>query len=208
MTECLPVTDGERGPAAGRLGGVGVGRAVPGCEVRIASLLDDHADIADGAGWGEILVRAPWMFDGYDAAWGADAASLVVRESQRFHRTGDVGYLENGTLFYLGRRGHVLETAAGPLASVALEMPVAAVLGREVAAVGVGPAGGQVVCLIVEGEGELCVAEAPLREAARAACPSQVAAVLVGSLPTDRRHESKVDRTALRLAAERFLAGR
>jgi len=42
----------------------------------------------------------------------------------------------------------------------------------------------------------------------RAASVHRVAAVLVGPLPVDRRHESKVDRAALGAEAGRFLAGR
>jgi acyl-CoA synthetase (AMP-forming)/AMP-acid ligase II len=148
------------------------------------------------------------MFDGYDAAWTADADTWIVLDGQRHHRTGDVGYLHDGLVFHLGRRSHVLDTAGGPLASVAVEEPVRSALGRAVAAVGIGPAGTQVVCLVVDGADDLEVAGAGLRSAVRASAPVPVAAVLVGKLPVDRRHESKIDRTALAVAAAEFLAGR
>jgi hypothetical protein len=91
---------------------------------------------------------------------------------------------------------------------VAVEEPVRAAVGRPVAAVGVGPTGTQVVCLVVDGPGHLAVADGGLRSEVRAAAEVPVAAVLVGRLPVDRRHESKIDRTAVAIDAERFLAGR
>ncbi len=64
------------------------------------------------------------------------------------------------------------------------------------------------VCLVVDGAGDLEVADAGMRSAVRSAAAHRVAAVLVGRLPVDRRHESKIDRTALAADADRFLAGR
>jgi len=208
MTECLPVTDGTEPDRTGRLGGSSTGRPVHGATVRVAPLDEPGADLDGGDRWGELLVHAPWMFDGYEAAWSADADTWTVRDGVRFHRTGDVGYLEDGLVIHLGRRRHVIDTASGPVASVAVEGPVAGVTGRQVAAVGVGPSGGQVVCLVVEGAGRLRVADAELRRAVRGAGPHPVAAVLVGPLPVDRRHQSKVDRTALAAEVGGFLAGR
>lgn len=207
MTECLPVTDGTEPERTGGLGGSSTGRPVPGCSVVITPLDEPGARQADGA-WGEILVHAPWMFDGYDAAWSADADSWAVHGGLRYHRTGDVGYLEDGLLIHLGRRRHVVDTEDGPLASVALEGPVTGALGRSTAAVGIGPSGSQVVCLVVEGTAPMHVAPRPVRDAARAACPHRVAAVLEAPLPVDRRHRSKIDRVALAVQAADFLAGR
>ena len=207
MTECLPVTDGADPEATGPLGGNSTGRVVPGCSLIVSPLDEPIGPVVDGS-WGELLVHAPWMFDGYDGAWSADADSWVTRDGLRYHRTGDVGYLHDGLVFHLGRRHHVIDTSDGPLASVALEEPVRAGIGRPVAAVGIGPIGSQVVCLVVDGPGRLAVADHELRTAVRAASVHRVAAVLVGPLPVDRRHESKVDRAALGAEAGRFLAGR
>jgi long-subunit acyl-CoA synthetase (AMP-forming) len=164
--------------------------------------------VLDDGAWGEILISAPWMFDGYDAKWSADSTTTIYREGVRFHRTGDVGYLCDGNLFQLGRAQHVLRTACGPLASVAVEEPVADALRRPVAAVAVGPPGSSVVALVISDQGKLRLAPASFAKAARAATPHQIAAVLVGRLPTDRRHQSKVDRTGLAESVSRFLAGR
>ena len=83
-----------------------------------------------------------------------------------------------------------------------------AAIGRSVAAVGIGPAGSQVVCIVVDGPGELAVADLGLRTAVREAAHHRIASVLVGRLPVDRRHESKVDRVALGVQVSNYLAGR
>jgi hypothetical protein len=61
---------------------------------------------------------------------------------------------------------------------------------------------------VVDGPGGLSIADRALRTAVRAAASVPVAAVLVGRLPVDRRHESKSARTALAVAADHLLAGR
>ncbi len=207
MTECLPATDGTEPEAVGPIGGNSTGRPVPGCSVVVTPLDDPTTLLPDGE-WGELLVRAAWMFDGYDGTWSADADTWAVHDGARFHRTGDVGYVHDGLVFHLGRRRHVLDTADGPLASVAVEEPIRIAMGRPVAAVGIGPAGCQVVCIVVDGPGRLAVADRYVRNSVRAATPHRIASVLVGPLPVDRRHESKVDRSALGVEAGRFLAGR
>jgi acyl-coenzyme A synthetase/AMP-(fatty) acid ligase len=208
MTECLPVTDGTDFDATGSLGGYSTGAAVPGCRVRIAALDDATREVPDGAGWGELLVSAPWMFDGYDGDWRGTRRSEQWVDGVRFHRTGDVGYLEGGRLFHLGRLAHVLNTAGGPLASVAVEGPIAAHLGRDVAAVGVGPKGAEVVCIVVHEHGALSLSDESTAERVREGSAHRVGAVLSGSLPLDHRHQSKVDRTTLQAGVAAYLAGR
>jgi acyl-CoA synthetase (AMP-forming)/AMP-acid ligase II len=208
MTECLPVTDGTEPERIGRFGGSSTGRPVPGCSVVVAPLDAPSARLDHPTGWGELLVHAPWMFDGYDAAWSADADTWVVHDHLRYHRTGDVGYFEDGLVIHLGRRKHVIDTATGPVASVAVEGPIATATGRLIGAVGVGPPGAQVLCVVVEGDGPLRVAGSDLRSEVRASCAHRVAAVLEGTLPVDRRHQSKIDRTALGSDVAAFLAGR
>ena len=208
MTECLPVTDGSNPQRTGPRAGTCTGTALAGAAVVITGLDDvNGADLADGS-WGEILVSEPWMFDGYDAHWSTDEVTTIWRSGRRFHRTGDVGYLWHGDLFQLGRAGHVIHTARGPLASVAIEEPVADALTCRVAALAVGPPGASVVALVLEDRRDLTLAPAELAERARAAAPCPVAAVLIGPLPTDRRHQSKLDRTELARSVGTVLAGR
>jgi len=208
MTECLPVTDGTSPLARGPLGGGSTGRPLPGCRVAVVALDDPRGDELADNSWGEILVSAPWMFTGYDAHWRVDAESTTRRDGERFHRTGDVGYVADGLLFLLGRLQHVIRTSSGPLASVALEEPVATELERVVAAVAVGPPDAAVVAIVVSDEGPLRLAPAATAARVRSVSPTTLAAVVLGRLPVDRRHESKIDRAALSLTVNAFLAGR
>jgi acyl-CoA synthetase (AMP-forming)/AMP-acid ligase II len=208
MTECLPVTDGIDPTLRGPLGGTATGHAVSGCEVIIAPLDDPGADALAEGTWGEILVSAPWMFDGYDGRWTADATSEILRGSRRFHRTGDVGYLSGDVLFQLGRLAHVIRAADGPVPSIILEEPISDATSRPVAAVGVGPSGAAVVAVVVSEEAPLRIAPRELAEVVRAAAGRPIAAVLVGRLPLDRRHQSKVDRAALAASVTQLLSGR
>ena len=206
MTECLPVTDGVNVVADTR-GGTATGRLLPGCSVVIAPLGDPTGRCVDGE-WGEILVSAPWMFSGYRNHWVENATGTINREGQRFHRTGDVGYLSEGELFYFGRRIHVITTSSGPVASVAVEEAIRRDTSLITAAVGVGPAGAQVVVVVVAGHGKLQLATADVAAAARAASPVPLAAVLTGEFPVDHRHHSKIDRVLLARQSEELLLGR
>ncbi len=206
MTECLPITDGTLPTVVGPRGGTSTGRVLPGVQLRIAALLDDR-DLTASGEWGEIWVAAPWMSDGYDGRDLSLAGSFVRVDGVRFHRTGDVGYLDGGLLFHLGRRAHVIATAHGAVASVEVEGPVAAALGRRVAAVAVGPIGAQLICVVVEGA-SLGVADVAMTDAVRHASARSIAAVVTSPLPVDHRHQSKIDRTRLSRSVSDFLAGR
>lgn len=216
MTECLLVADvtlpeieaatGDRGVCVGRPLGTG--------EVRI-SPLDARGRAADGtttdAGvTGEIVISAPHLKRGYfrlhltdrDARRGLPA---------RWHRTGDVGHLDaEGRLWVEGRLPHVITTAEGPVTPVGVEQDVETVPAvTRAAAVGVGPVGRQVVVAVVETDlRRPALASPDLTEAVRAASALPVAAVLaVPALPTDIRHNSKIDRSRVAAWAERVLAG-
>lgn len=203
MTECLPVTDGTEWELVGPHGGTATGRPVAGCEIRIEPLPDGGE-----APFGQILVSAPWMFDGYEARWEIDRHSSVMVDGVRFHRTGDVGYLHNGVLFQLGRLAHVLSTPSGPVSSIAVETPIEEGLGRSVAVVGVGPPGAQRIVVVIGDGGHLQVAEQVQTDWVRSLVSCPVAAVLCGSLPVDIRHASKIDRSTLAASVRSFLDGR
>ena len=202
MTEALPLTDGTTPSATGPHGGTCTGHPLAGVEVVIDEL-------EPGTGWGEILVSAAWMRAGYDRRWALNRDATTVIDGRPFHRTGDVGYVDDeGRLFQLGRRMHVITTAAGPLACVVPEQQVLAGTGRTAAAVGVGPAGTQVLVVVVDTDASLGLADLATTAAVRAACATPVAAVLTGRLPVDVRHRTKVDRVALAADATSLLAGR
>ena len=115
-----------------------------------------------------------------------------------------------------GRLDDVLWTATGPIAPVKSEQAVEDLPGISMAAmVGVGPTGLHQAVVVVEldsppksaGLADLSTIDAS-RDAVRAASGVDVVAVLsVPQMPVDRRHNSKIDRPALRNWAERLLAG-
>jgi acyl-CoA synthetase (AMP-forming)/AMP-acid ligase II len=221
MTEALPVTDISLDgiDAAGVGEGVCVGRPLSGVELAVSPL--SPTGVADGPltasrnRTGEICVRADHVKDRYDVLWATERASS---RPPGWHRTGDVGHLDaDGRLWVEGRLPHVISTSSGVVTPVGVEQRVELV--NEVqaaAAVGVGPAGTQVVVVVVltaaRGSGgwtnRLAVAPLPLTDAVRGAAAVDVAAVLVAQrLPLDIRHSSKIDRQEVARWAARALAG-
>lgn len=222
MTEGLLMTDvtleGIRDAAttdADGTGGVCVGSPVDGVDVRISPLDDDGRPIGrlttDPGVTGEIVVSARHLRDGYDRLWAVDRlakahATLEVRR----HSTGDVGHLDaEGRLWVEGRLQHVLVTADGVVTPVGIEQRIeTATGGRRAALVGVGPRGTQALVAIVEGGRTPGLADSDLAASVRAAASRPLAAVLTTpALPTDIRHNSKIDRTALAHWADALLRG-
>ena len=220
MTEALPVTDIslEEIRAAGAGNGVCVGTPVSGAQVAIAALSPDGSvgdtPLVEPGLTGEILVSAPHVKDRYDRLWITESKSSSL---PGWHRTGDVGHLdEQGRLWVEGRLGHILTTADGVVTPVAAEQAAESVaaVGRA-AVVGVGPAGTQVPVAVLEladpvrrpGTAPQDLA-ADVRTAVSAGAGLELAAVLVlPAMPTDIRHNSKIDRTALAGWAETILSG-
>jgi acyl-CoA synthetase (AMP-forming)/AMP-acid ligase II len=216
MTEVLPVADISLAEieSVGPGNGVCVGYPVPGVEVAISPLDGDGA-----ATWplttepevvGEVCIRAPHVKDEYDKLWATQHASA---RPAGWHRSGDVGHLDSeGRLWIEGRLIHVIRTAGGVVTPVAVEHAAEEVPGvAHAAAVGVGPAGTQQVVVVVvpdEPSRGAGLADFALTDAVRRAIPVEVAAVLaVPSLPVDKRHNSKINRTRLGDWAESALAG-
>ena len=226
MTEALPLTDITLAEIerAGRGNGVCVGRPLRGVDVAVSALSPEGR--ADGAldrtpgRTGEIAVRAAHVKERYDALWATERAGS---RDAGWHRTGDVGHLDaEGRLWVEGRLAHVVTTAAGPVTPVGVEQRIEDL--PEVASaavVGVGPVGTQVVVVVVTPAGvrgrsrlgavaadRLRVAPAELTDAVRAVARVDVAAVLViGRLPVDIRHASKIDRALVARRATATLAG-
>ncbi|MWJ36243.1 alpha/beta fold hydrolase [Clavibacter michiganensis] len=222
MTEGLLLTDvtleGIRAAALRRDAGVCVGAPVDPVAIRISPLDADGA--ATGALTvepgitGEIVAAAPHVHDRYDRLHVTDrAARRDSADGIRRHRTGDVGHLDaTGALWIEGRLPHVITTADGVLTPVGPEQRAESApgLGRA-AAVGVGPAGVQQLVLVVEtvpAARRVGLADPDLAAAVRAAVGGPVAAVIVVPvLPTDVRHNSKVDRARLGRWAAGILTG-
>jgi acyl-coenzyme A synthetase/AMP-(fatty) acid ligase/pimeloyl-ACP methyl ester carboxylesterase len=224
MTEGLLMTDIAldeiRAVDSAGADGVCVGRPAAGVRIRVAALdADGHATgaLADAADvTGEIVVSAGHVMDHYDRLWLTDRMSRRVdgaAPGERWHRTGDVGHLDDsGRLWIEGRLPHVITTAAGVVTPVRLELQASTVPSiARAAAVGVGPAGTQQVVVVaetVEPSPRVALADGHLAAEVRTAVDVPLAAViLVPRLPTDVRHNSKIDRTRLADWAGRVLAG-
>lgn len=214
------------GPAGTGQPGVCVGRAVDGVRFALAPLdpqgrpADDLVEPADHVGTlGEIVVSAAHLKERYDRLWHTDRQSRRdAYDGLIWHRTNDVGHFDaEGRLWIQGRLQHVITTPAGPVGPGTVETPVDALdaVARS-AAVGVGPVGTQAVAVIAEPEGSakgLRTGRSPLARpefarAVREASEVPVSAVLIlEDLPTDIRHNSKIDRTRLAEWAAEVLAG-
>ena len=220
MTEALPVTDIslEEIRAAGKGNGVCVGTPVSGTKVAVTALNPDGSSTDDPLTrpgvTGEILVSAPHVKDRYDRLWITESHSRSV---PGWHRTGDVGHLDDaGRLWVEGRLAHILTTAHGVRTPVAAEQAAESVPQvARAALVGVGPHGAQVPVAVVETQPKArkpapaaWKLSAEVRERVAAETGLDLASVLlVPELPTDIRHNSKIDRAALAQWAAKALAG-
>lgn len=208
MTEAMPLTDGV-GATRGVERGTVTGAPLRGVDVVVLSLdASGPQELASGQ-WGELAVRAPWMFDGYEKLWAVDHRSEVTIRGLRFHRTGDLGVIGvDGSLLQFGRVQHALGLPSGTIPSVFVEDPISARIDRQVAAVGIGPRGTQAIAIVIRGSGGLRLADVSTTQRVRSASEYEIAAVLEGELPVDVRHQSKIKREVLADEVTAFLAGR
>jgi acyl-CoA synthetase (AMP-forming)/AMP-acid ligase II len=163
-TEALPVTDissdvilmhslkrTEEG------GGTCVGRPLPGNEVRIVRITDGpipdwgSADQLKDGEVGEICVRGPSVTKEYFRRPEQTKNAKIRDGSTIWHRMGDTGYLEDGMLWFCGRKAHRVVTEKGTLYPIRCE----AIFNRHhlvhrSALVGIGPKGAQRPVIVVE----------------------------------------------------------
>lgn len=199
MTEMLIVTDGERG-ASTTPRGVPVGHALPDADVMILPLGhvsgDDVRPLSAGE-TGEIFVTGPWLSVGYDQHWLRNHDARIRHEGREWHRSGDVGHVNDG-LFVEGRVAHVIHGENSVITPVPIEQSIEALFPGVTAAV-VGVAMGihqGLVVVLCDGKTEGVVG-ATIEQKLRQVVPDAVAFFNKKSLPVDRRHNSKIDRTAL-----------
>jgi acyl-CoA synthetase (AMP-forming)/AMP-acid ligase II len=227
-TESLPVSTieaaeilGEAAAATGRGEGVCVGRKVDSIDWRVIAITDEPigsmaetTELPTGR-IGELVVRGPQVSRCYLPAphlnYDANAASKIVDGEDVWHRMGDVGYLDAlGRFWYCGRKSQRVTIENGTLFTECVEgiantHPWVA----RSALVGVGPRGQQVPVVIVEP-----VAGADVRTIetevmsllkSRGASRGIERLLIHKSLPTDIRHNAKIQREQLaEWAAERL----
>jgi acyl-coenzyme A synthetase/AMP-(fatty) acid ligase len=199
-------------------GGVCVGLPAANVSVRISAL--DEAGVASGElsdapnVTGEIVVSAPHVKDHYDGLWLTERASRRgALPGERWHRTGDVGHIDDqGRLWVEGRMPHIIVTADGVITPVGPEQRFESVFEvARAALVGIGPVGEQQLVAGIETVPpafRVSLATPALASAVRGSTDLSLAAVLVvPHLPTDIRHNSKIDRVRLGVWAADVLTG-
>ncbi|MCP4967262.1 MAG: alpha/beta fold hydrolase [bacterium] len=216
MTEVLPVADISLAEveAVGPGTGVCVGSPVAEAEVAISPLNEDGAATGELTtephAVGEICIRAAHAREGYDKLW---AVNQAASQPAGWHRSGDVGHFgDAGRLWVEGRLHHIIRTDHGVVTPVGVEHAAETVEGvAKAAVVAVGPVGTQqVVAVLVTDDAPrtATLAGDELADRIRAAVNVPIAAVLtVPSLPVDKRHNSKINRTKIGAWAEEILAG-
>ena len=210
MTEMLIVSDGVRGTTSSHRG-VAVGMPLPSADVMILPLgftSDEPVAPLEQGITGEVFVTGPWLSAGYDQHWERNRNARVLFNGSEWHRTGDVGHLDNG-LFIEGRIAHVIRAGDSVLTSVPIEQAVEEVLpGVSAAAVGV-PVNVNEALVVVLCDGETTgAADIAIERKVHEVAPDVVAVLFKKKLPVDRRHNSKIDRTALGAWAAAELSGR
>jgi len=142
---------------------------------------------------GEIVVTGAHVVRGYLHGLGEEETKFRV-DGCVWHRTGDVGYLdERGRLWLLGRASAVIEDSRGVLYPFAVEC-----CAREALAV-------RRVAVVAQGWRRVLVVESPRGDlgidqpaALRALGWAEIDTIVsVRALPMDRRHNSKIDYGAL-----------
>jgi acyl-coenzyme A synthetase/AMP-(fatty) acid ligase/pimeloyl-ACP methyl ester carboxylesterase len=210
MTEALPLSEISLIEILNSVEdqGVLVGKGLPGVDIKIAPWNSPDRLTTDPDVMGEIVVRAPHMKNSYDNL------AFTERMSTKFagwHRTGDVGHLDaGGSLWIEGRKSHVITTHFGVVTPVPVEQRVETLdFVRQAACVGVGPKDGSVVVIVcVESAQESELSQLQRENQVRAVAGVPIAAILlVKSLPTDIRHNAKLNREEISRWANKKLAG-
>ncbi|MGE0708107.1 MAG: fatty acid CoA ligase family protein [Planctomycetota bacterium] len=227
-TESLPVSTID-GPtlqatfASTRQGaGVCVGSPLQGVEVAIIDVTDEplatlgDARLLGTCERGEVIVRGPQVTRSYCELPEATALAKLQDGESTWHRMGDLGYLDDeGRLWFLGRKSHRVETAAGRLYPVACE----AVFNEHPrvyrsALIGLGAPGAQRPAIVVEA----LPGQRPRGQTAEEALRAELRALGAAhehtrgietflfheAFPVDLRHNAKIRREELaRWAADR-----
>jgi acyl-CoA synthetase (AMP-forming)/AMP-acid ligase II len=208
------------GPAAGL--GVCLGYPAPGVSVRTIKISDEpvprwtpELDAAP-AEPGEIVVSGPAVSPRYFRVPQADLEHKVQDGDRRWHRTGDVGWIdEEGRLWFCGRKAHRVRAAEGDLHTVRCEsvFNVHPEVERT-ALVGVGTPGKQRPVLCVElspgtDRGQWKRIEGQLRDlgASNPMTKPILDFLPHPAFPVDVRHNAKIRRELLAGWAEGRLTG-
>jgi olefin beta-lactone synthetase len=206
-TEAEPIADITLLESLQLHGGTGypVGVPAPMCELAIVnpdSLTTEEASVDQArlphGDIGEILVRGPHVLKGYVDNPEADRENKIrCSDGRVWHRTGDTGWLDSESRLWLaGRLKDRIVTDQGPLdvfaVEIALERDPAI---RRAALV---QQGEHTALFLVLGSTLSPSALGTIMERMSALQLPRLEIHVTRALPTDRRHNSKIDRVALR----------
>ncbi len=226
-TECLPVSTieaaevlGETAAKTDQGAGVCVGRKFDSIEWRVIRITDepiasiDDTDELPVGDIGELIVRGPQVSARYVTRVEANAQSKITDRDTFWHRTGDVGYLDDvGRFWYCGRKSQRVVTPAGPLFTECVEGVFNRHPDVELSAlVGVGRAGDQLPVIAIkfrarETQTLVRLSRNSGREVfadfgalAATAIPAHTVCDWMDfeEMPVDIRHNSKINREFLR----------
>ncbi|GGX44508.1 peptide synthase [Streptomyces chryseus] len=193
----------ERGTKQGR--GVPLGRAVDTRIEVIDSAATDLRDLTDAdflpAGQiGELVVSGPRVTTEYFRRPELTEYAKLrhKRDGSLWHRMGDVGYLdEHAMVWFLCRKKHVVDTAIGRVYPDQQEQVYNHHLGVYSSAVIAAAGGTRVLLVLPESSWGRVSQEAVTAVAEEFSLPVPQLVFYPGSLPSDRRHNSKIDREEL-----------
>ena len=203
-TEATPIASIEARELVGLSGaGVCVGEPLGGTRVRVVRCSSGSSPLActdvPVGEVGEIMVSGPVVSRRYLAPVEANARTKALDGGTLWHRTGDVGRLdEQGRLWFWGRTDDIIMTGRGPLYPVPCETILNGHPSVYRTAV-VRSASGPVVCVELRPGFAWAGVAAELRALARehGATRDLTAFVRHPSFPVDPRHNAKIDRGAL-----------
>lgn len=224
-TEALPIasisgseTINETGKLTEMGRGTCVGRPLRGLELKIilssngvVRHIDECSILPDGE-IGEIIIKALNVSPSYyNNPFETERHKIKAREAGVWHRTGDLGYLdEKGRLWYCGRKSHAVKTVERLYYSCCCEAVINTnryVKKSALVAAGKGPA----ICLELErnipkGDIEDIMTELKLLvESNPVTAGIERFLIYNKPLPVDIRHNSKIDRLKLAVWAEKRL---
>lgn len=189
--------------------GTCVGKLAPGVEVKIVEVTDAPLDavVAVPPGTiGEIVVRGPCVTQAYDNRPDANRLSKISDGPLKWHRMGDLGYLDDqGRLWFCGRKSQRVTKPGGVmLSSIPVEAVAETAWPARAALVGVGEQGAQRAVVVLERSDGVdasgAAAVSRVVDALRAnpaAKGVDAVTVSAGPFPVDRRHNAKIEREAL-----------
>ncbi len=218
-TEALPIasieareTVAETRAATAEGKGTCVGRPRGGTAIRILRISDEALADVTASDWcepgaiGEITIAGPIVSPRYHRNAEADRLMKIQEGATLWHRTGDLGWLdEKGRLWFVGRKSQRVQTAGGTLFSVATEgIFNGHPLVYRSALVGIGEPGRQqpILCLELNETPDIETRRRVVAEVLRTAQehPSTRAVTLAlvhPKFPVDVRHNAKIGREEL-----------